>query len=162
MKVSLWTKTALLAALLALVPVSHNGCINEPVNEDYFLDINKVNGKNKPAPAPVIDTITWDGSRITIDFTSTTAVGTIDPDSGTADNLFYLFYWSSGDPANFADESLYYDELYFLGYITHADLGGVMIITVNPGEYRGRIYFWMTAHDGGRESDHSTAKYIDI
>lgn len=152
-------KCVILAAAMALLPLAHSACVNDPVGEDYFLDIEKVNGKNKPAPVPVIDSVTWDGSRITIDFTGTT---TIDPDTGVADNLFYLFYWSSGDPANFGGESLYYDELYYIGYVAHADLGGSMIITVNPGDYRGRIYFWMTAHDGGRESDHSSVRSIDI
>jgi hypothetical protein len=152
-------KSALLAALVALLAVSHNGCIDDPVGEDYFLDINKVKGMNKPAPAPVIDSVTWDGSRIVIDFSGTV---TIDPDSGSADNLFYLFYWSSGDPALFTDESLYYDELYYAGYVAHADLGGVKKVNVNPGDYRGGIYFWMTAHDGGRESDHSAVVFITI
>jgi len=159
MKASVRVKTAVIAAIIALLPVAHNGCINEPVDEDYFLDINKVKGMNKPAPAPVIDTVTWDGSKIIVDFTTTS---TTDPDSGAADNLFYLFYWSSGDPALFTDELLYYDELYYIGYIAHADLVGVKKINVNPGNYRGRIYFWMTAHDGGRESDHSNVVFIDI
>jgi hypothetical protein len=159
MKAPVLKKSAVIAAFIALLAVAHNGCINDPVDDDYFLDINKVHGKNKPAPVPVIDTLTWDGARIIVDFTSTS---TIDPESGVEDNLFYLLYWSSGDPANFADESLYYDELYYLGYVAHADLGGVKKVNVNPGSYRGRIYFWMTAHDGGRESDHSMAKYIDI
>ena len=114
---------------------------------------------NKPGPAPVIDSVTWDGSKLIVDFTATS---TIDPDSGAADNLFYLFYWSSGDPALFTDETLYYDELYYIGYIAHADLGGVKTVNVSPGEYRGGIWFWMTAHDGGRESDHSNAVFISI
>ncbi len=159
MRTPMKLQCVILAAAVALLPLVQSACVHDPVGDDYFLDIEKVNGKNKPAPAPVIDSVTWDGSRISIDFTSTS---TIDPDTGVADNLFYLFYWSSGDPANFNSESLYYDELYYIGYVAHADLGGSMIITVNPDDYRGRIYFWMTAHDGGRESDHSNVRLIDI
>lgn len=159
MKAPARIKTAVIAALITLLPVAHNGCIDEPVDDDYFLDIGRVRGINKPSPAPVIDSVTWNGSEIIIDFTSTS---TVDPDTGTADNLFYLFYWSSGEPALFPSELLYYDELYYIGYIARADLGGSMDINVDPGDYRGGIYFWMTAHDGGRESDHSNVVFISI
>ena len=151
-------KTALIAALLSLLCVAHNGCVNEPVDEDYFLDINKVKGVNKPEPAPVISAVTRDGNLLLVDFNGTAS---IDPDTGTADNLYYLFYWSSGDPALFTEELMYYDELYYVGYVSHADAAGDMEVVVNPGDYRGRIYFWMTAYDG-RESDHSNVFFIDI
>ena len=32
--------------------------IKEPVDEDYYYDIDKIKGKNKPEPPPVIDIMT--------------------------------------------------------------------------------------------------------
>ena len=134
-------------------------CVQDPVDDDYFLDIDRVNGRLKPEPAPVIDDVTQSGSEIIVDFASTV---TIDPDTGVETGLYYILYWSSGDPAFFDEESMYYNERYFLGYVKYADLGGVKIFQVDPGGYHGRIYFWMTAYDGGRESDHSNVVFIDI
>lgn len=133
-------------------------CIHEPVDEDYYLDIEKVHGKNKPAPPPVIQNITRE-DVIVIDFSGT---ATIDPDTGTADGLYYLVYASADDPAHFSSELQYYDGLYYLGYVAHKDLNGDFTIRVDVGNYRGDAYFWMTAYDGGRESDHSNVVYILI
>lgn len=155
-----WKTSAMLACFLAIGAMSvYTACIQDPVDDDYFLDIDRVKGGLKPEPAPVINSVTQSGDDINIDFSGTT---TTDPDTGSDENLTYLFYWSSGNPVEFSEESLYYDERYFLGYVEHADLGGVKIVSVDPGGYTGRIYFWMTAYDGGRESDHSNVISIDI
>ncbi len=145
-------------SLLATLLLSGIACIHEPVGDDYYLDIEKVHGKNKPEPPPVIKNITRDGV-ILIDFSETK---TIDPDTGTADGLYYLVYASADNPANFSSELQYYDGLYYLGYVAHADLKGDYTIRVDIGNYRGDAYFWMTAYDGGRESDHSNVVYILI
>ncbi len=155
-----WKTSALLAFFLTIGAMSvYTACIQEPVDDDYFLDIDRVKGGLKPGPAPVIDSVAPSGDDIIIYFSSTT---TKDPDTGSDENLMYLFYWSSGNPVDFSEESLYYDKRYLLGYVEHADLGGVNTVSVDPGEYTGRIYFWMTAYDGGRESDHSNVVFIDI
>lgn len=133
-------------------------CIHEPVNEDYYLDIEKVRGKHKPAPPPLIKSITQE-DVVVIDFSGT---ATIDPDTGTADGLYYLVYASAVDPANFSSELQYYDGLYYIGYVAHKDLKGDFTMRVNITNYRGDAYFWITAYDGGRESDHSNVVHILI
>ncbi len=139
--------------------------VHEPVDEDYFNDINKVLGKNKPAPPPVIDGLTLNGRLVEVNFAST---ATIDPDSGGSSNLFYLFYVSTEDPAGFEDPRSFYDEYYYIGYIEHdraVTLGKKVNVLIDEevGEdYHGRIYFWITAIDEGRESDHSNVAAIDV
>jgi hypothetical protein len=133
-------------------------CIHDPVDEDYYLDINKVHGIQKPEPPPVINTIVQQ-DVIVIDFSGTT---TIDPDTGNADGLYYLVYASQDNPAYFSSELMYYDGLYYLGYVAHQDLTEGLRVRVDVGDYRGDAYFWMTAYDGGRESDHSNVVYILI
>jgi hypothetical protein len=143
---------------------------HDPVSEDYYLDINKIKGGEKPSPPPVISSVTSvpdteTGVNITIDFNGT---ATIDPDTGSADNLFYLFYITPDDPSLFSDESSYYDYWYLFGYVSHAELvysgGGTMTtsIIIEHITYHGRLYFWMTAFDDGRETDHSAVVYLDI
>jgi len=151
-----------LSSLVVLSALFAFSCAHEPVPEDYYLDISRVRGGEKPAPAPCIDKAEMGGADIIIDFNCTKTAGTVDPESGTADNLYYLFYWSSGNPSLFTSELSYYDELYYLGYVAHADVASDMKVSVDPGEYRGIIYFWMTAHDGGRESDHSNVVNITV
>jgi hypothetical protein len=133
-------------------------CIHDPVDEDYYLDLQKVHGIQKPEPPPVINTIVQQ-DVIVVDFSGTT---TIDPDTGTADGLYYLVYASQNNPADFSSELMYYDGLYYLGYVAHQDLTEGLRVRVDVGEYRGDAYFWITAYDGGRESDHSNVVYILI
>lgn len=144
--------------LLLAFLLCQTACIHEPVGEDYYLDIEKINGKNKPGPPPVIQSVSMT-DVILIDFTGT---ATIDPDTGTADGLYYLVYASAENPANFSSELQFYDGLYYLGYVAHEELEGDFTIRVDVGSYRGDAYFWMTAYDGGRESDHSNVVYILI
>ncbi len=146
-------------ALALLIVPSGFSCAHDPVSEEYYLDIGRVRGGEKPSPPPCIDGAVMDGTDIAIEFNCTR---TIDPDTGNADNLTYVFYWSSEDPALFPGELSYYDELFYLGAVAHADAGPDMKVRVNPGGYRGVIYFWMTAHDGGRESDHSNVVHIAV
>ncbi len=133
-------------------------CAHDPVDEDYFMTLDRVRGGDKPAPAPVIKSIAQSGEYVVFDFSDTT---TVDPDTGSAAGLYYLFYGSTSDPALFEDPLLYYDGLYYLGYIEHARLT-TLVVTVLIGDYHGPAYFWMSAHDGGRESDHSNVIYIAL
>lgn len=133
--------------------------INEPVDEDYFNDLDRIKGGQKPTPAPIIDSVTatYDAPsglyEIEIDFKNTT---TTDPDTGTADNLRYYIYYSFTDPLEFASESEYYDETRRLGYIDQSTFGTDPKIVYITSEPLGRtVYFWITAYDGGRESDRS-------
>ncbi len=106
----------------------------------------------------MIKSITPSGEYVTFDFSDTT---TVDPDTGSAANLYYLFYGSSSDPSLFEDPLLYYDGRYYLGYIEHARLTS-LVVSVLIGDYHGPAYFWMSAYDGGRESDHSNVIYIAL
>lgn len=140
--------------------------MNEPVEEDYFNDIDRVKGREKPVPAPVIDdiTATYDTEDniyiIEIDFSSTQ---TKDPDTGTNEYLRYYLYYSFEDPADFDEENDYYDETRFLGYIDESDFEtSVKKIIIIAEVLNLRVYFWITAKDDGRESDHSNVDFIDI
>ncbi|MCX7678154.1 MAG: hypothetical protein N2316_02950 [Spirochaetes bacterium] len=133
-------------------------CVHDPVDEEYYLDINRIKGKNKPQPPPVITTISQVGNEIIIDFSGTT---TIDPDTGSAENLYYLFYAAFENPEFFYDERMYYDSLYYVGFVAHKDLVTYRV-RIDVGNYTGDTYWWMTAYDGGRESDHSNVAYIRI
>jgi len=140
--------------------------INEPVEEDYFNDIDRVKGREKPFPAPVIDdiTATYDTEDnvyiIEIDFSSTQ---TIDPDTGTNEYLRYYLYYSFDDPAGFADEKDYYEETRLLGYIDESQFEtSEKKIMLTAEVLNRRVYFWITAMDDGRESDHSNVDFIDI
>jgi hypothetical protein len=154
--------------LMALVLFTALSCgINEPVDDDYFDDINRIKGRQKPTPKPVINTViaTYDPPsglyEIEINFDGT---NTIDPDTGTADNLRYYIYYSFTDPLEFESESDYYDKTRLLGYIDQSAFGGGLKIVYIYSEPLGRrVYFWITAYDGGRESDKSGEhKFVDI
>lgn len=133
------------------------GCLHEPVDEEYFNDISKVKGGQKPTP-PVNLSMTIDNHIITLQFKTDTGA-TYDPDTGSNENLYYLVYISATDPANFTDPKLYYDIRYYVGYVAETDYEpGVdpKAVTIQvSSSYHGPVYVWMTSHDGGRESDHS-------
>jgi len=91
------------------------GCLHEPVDEDYYNDISKVKGGQKPTP-PVDLSINIIEHTITLQFyTDKLDNGnliTYDPDTGSNENLYYLVYISAENPANFTDPKLYYDIRY--------------------------------------------------
>jgi hypothetical protein len=157
--------------IICLLTVQGLSCsFHDPVSEDYYFDTSKIKGGEKPSPPPVISAVTaapnqQTGVDIKIDFSGT---ATIDPDTGSADNLYYLFYISAEDPSLFTNEGSFYDNWFLYGYISHADLlyigGGIMATSVVLEQivYNGRLYFWMTAVDEGREADHSAVVYIDL
>ena len=145
------------------------GCLHEPVDEEYFNDISKVKGGQKPTP-PVDLSIKIENHTITLSFyTDKRENGdliTYDPDTGTNEHLYYLVYISTTNTALFSDPKLYYDIRYYVGYVAETDfLEGVDPKDVRikiSSSYSGPIYVWMTSHDGGRESDHSDVVYGEI
>ncbi len=138
------------------------GCLHEPVDEEYYNDLAKIKGGQKPTP-PVDVSITINGHTIELSFYTDKVdngnLVTYDPDTGTNENLYYLVYISTTDPALFTDPKLYYDIRYYVGYVAESDFeAGIdpKEITINvSSSYRGHVYLWVTSHDGGRESDHS-------
>ena len=158
-------KSLILICCILLVVLFACG-MHDPVDEDYFNDIDRIKGREKPVPAPVIDdiTATYDAADniyiIEIDFTSTQ---TEDPDTGTNEYLRYYLYYSYDDPADFNDESEYYDKTRFLGYVDESDFETAeKKVLVIAGVLNRRVYFWITAKDDGRESDHSNVDFVDI
>jgi hypothetical protein len=156
--------------ILLLIPLALAALfcgINEPVDGDYFNDLDRIKGGEKPTPEPIIDSVTatYDDSsglyEIEINFDSTF---TTDPDTGTADNLRYYIYFSFTDPLEFESESEYYDETRRLGYIDQSDFGtDPKIVYIYTEPLGKRVYFWITAYDGGRESDYSKEHmFVDI
>lgn len=139
----------------------------DPVEENYFDDINKVKGKYKPDPAPALDSINYSynaperANEIVLNFSSTT---TVDPDTGTNADLVYFFYYSHDDPAGFPDPGDFYDVTYYIGFTPESDFSGSPVVREVSvlSRYAGRLYFWITAYDGGRESDHSSVLYVDL
>ena len=142
-------------------------CVNDPVDENYFNDIDRIKGGEKPTPEPILDgvTATYDAPsglyEIEIDFDSTF---TTDPETGTADNLRYYIYYSFTDPLEFESESEFYDKTRLLGYIDQSAFGTDPKIVYVYSEPLGKtVYFWITAYDGGRESDRSEEHiFVDI
>jgi len=138
------------------------GCLHEPVDEEYYNDLSKVKGGQKPTP-PVDLSIVINENTITLQFyTDKLDNGnliTYDPDTGSNENLYYLVYISATDPANFNDPKLYYDVRYYVGYVAETDFEpGVdpKVVTIQiSSSYHGPVFLWMTSHDGGRESDHT-------
>ncbi|HXK65857.1 MAG TPA: hypothetical protein PK348_06290 [Spirochaetota bacterium] len=162
---SLNNKTIVL--LLAIVLAT--GCLHEPVDEEYFDDLSRVKGGQKPTP-PVDLSMTINNYIITLSFyTDKIDNGqllTYDPDTGSNENLYYLVYISATDPAQFSDPKLYYDIKYYVDYRAETDFEeGVdpKVVTIQiSSSYHGPVYVWMTSHDGGRESDHSEVVNGDI
>lgn len=156
----------LTACLLVITVAVMTGCVDDPVPPDYYNDIDRIKGGEKPDPPPVLDSIsvdplTGDGYPVIIYF-STGAV--VDPEPGGNASLSYFFYASTSDPGNFDDPSDYYDEYYYIGYTTEAEMGPDpkdVTVYVSP-DFSGEIWFWITAYDGGRESDHSNVDSVII
>jgi hypothetical protein len=100
------------------------GCLHEPVDEEYYNDLAKIKGGQKPTP-PILNynsqqSLTIEGHTITLKFWTDTGE-TYDPDTGTNENLYYLVYISATDPALFTDPKLYYDIRYYVGYVAETD-----------------------------------------
>ncbi|HQO02317.1 MAG TPA: hypothetical protein PLI62_08615 [Spirochaetota bacterium] len=133
-------------------------CADDPVDRDYFMNPELVKGGAKPAPAPVIAALSENGDYVVVDFTGT---ATVDPDTGLSTELVYLFYGTTTHPDSAGNRADYYDDYYRLGSIKHSGLTELKV-AVYVGSYTGRAYIWMTAHDGGRESDHSNVMEIDL
>lgn len=139
------------------VIVLATGCLQEPVDEDYYNDLSKVKGGQKPTP-PIELSMSIDNHVITLKFKTDTGA-TYDPDTGSNENLYYLVYISAENPAHFTDPKLYYDIQYYIGYVAEKDFEpGVdpkIVYIQISSSYHGVVYLWMTSHDGGRESDHT-------
>lgn len=146
------------ATIAMVVFAAFISCVQDPVGDDYFLDPGRVKGGEKPSPPPVISSIVRSGEFVVIDFTTT---ATIDPDTGSSGNLFYLFYGATQDPESLCDPLRYYDERFYLGYVEDAKAPGKTVF-VEIGDYTGNAWFWMSAHDGGRESDHSNVFAVTL
>lgn len=138
------------------------GCLHEPVDEEYYNDLAKVKGGQKPTP-PVDISISIIDHTIELTFYTDKVdngnLVTYDPDTGSNENLYYLVYISATDPTYFSDPKLYYDIRYYVGYVAEKDfeaVPGPKVVTIKiSSSYHGPVYLWMTSHDGGRESDHS-------
>ncbi|MEW6525474.1 MAG: hypothetical protein AB1444_02245 [Spirochaetota bacterium] len=138
------------------------GCLQEPVDEEYYNDLAKVKGGQKPTP-PVDITMTINNHVITLSFYTDKMdngqLRTFDPDTGSNENLYYLVYISGTNPAQFGDPKLYYDIKYYVGYVAESDfepgLDPKSVTIQVSSSYHGPVYLWMTSHDGGRESDHT-------
>ena len=150
------------STIFFLAIVLATGCLHDPVGEEYYNDISKVKGGQKPTP-PVDISISIAGHKITLTFYTDKLVNgnlvTYDPDTGTNENLYYLVYISATDPALFSDPKLYYDIRYYVGYVAETDfepdVDPKSVYIDVSSSYHGPVYLWMTSHDGGRESDHS-------
>ena len=126
--------------LLFMLLVFMSCAFEDPVDSDYYMDVDLIKGKNKPG-VPSIQEISVCENDVQITFT-----GTTDPDG---DEITYLFYYSFENPENFSDGSEYYSILRLFGYAE--DEGSISVrFTLD-----GLVYLWITAFDGGRESDHS-------
>ncbi|HDP80110.1 MAG TPA: hypothetical protein ENN21_04630 [Spirochaetes bacterium] len=137
--------------------------VESPVEGDYFNNLSRIKGGEKPTPPEIQGVTLLAGRELQITFTSAPAN---DPDTGTNDNLLYFVYYADGDlPPDFSDESYYYSEEYYLGYVRESDwIGDPKDITgIYVSEaFAGRLHFWMTSWDGGRESDRSNFGSVDI
>lgn len=132
-------------------------CVNDPVGEDYFNDTAKIKGGEKPSE-PVILEYSQCEYDVTFTFCCKTEVqgeDTVclnDVDScGTdadGDVLTYYLYVSDIDPAEL-DESDFYN-LYFL--YNEVSISEPLTITSSSDTV---FHFWLTAWDGGRQSDKS-------
>ncbi len=134
-------------------------CLNDPVGEDYFNDTSRIKGGEKPdTPAIWIDTSdpvypNQCENQVTFKFCCNESGACInDADSCGTDaegneQSFYL-YASSADPSGFEPSDFF--NLYYL-------YGEVLITEDMTITYNGSatFYFWLTAWDGGRQSDQS-------
>ncbi len=105
-------------AIFFLAIVCCIGCLHEPVDSDYYDDLSLVKGGEKPTP-PVDLSLTVADHKVILQFyTDRLDNGnpvTYDPDTGTNENLYYLVYIASQDPATFDDPELYYDNTLLSG-----------------------------------------------
>jgi len=131
-----------ISIIILLNLISFACSFNEPVNKEYFNDINKINGGLPPSPPPSL-TVSSCIAGATIQFTPS-----FDPEG---QDLFYLVYATRTNPSNFI-ETEFYNPLYYYGYIT----GTTQFLIDESGTY----YLWMTSYDGGRESYHSNVLLI--
>ncbi|TAL39190.1 MAG: hypothetical protein EPN93_02295 [Spirochaetes bacterium] len=166
-------KTDLTIFAVFLLVIALSGCsIDSPVGEEYFNDLDKVDGGEKPGPPNLLSASVLD-DKLTLTFNTDPTDGipvpveTLDPETGTNDNLYYLVYYWDQDPATGLSEPEYYSVLYYIGYVRESDYTdpdttnkGVTFF-VNPA-FSGRLWFWMTSYDGGRESDHSNVEFVDV
>ena len=98
--------------------------------------------------------------EIVINFSCT---NTIDPDLGSNQNLIYNIYASLTNPNEFQNGEEWYYELRYLVSVAQTDLPGDEKIVIFYLEKMGETaYFWITASDGGRESDHSNSIGVGI
>jgi len=125
-------------------------CFSDPVHEDYFFDLSKIKGGNKP-DSPVIVSLESCENSVTINFTGSD--GDVDVDG---DSLIYVICYSADNPENFSDDKEYYNPLRVVAAVNSAD--PVELYSRNGGTF----YFWLTAYDGGRESDHSNVLSITV
>jgi hypothetical protein len=129
-------------------------CAEEPVADDYFLDPDRILGKNSPLSPVIIGTESCFDSaaeryNLTIDFNdeNNTVVDGTGYDSD-GDRLIYMLFYSYTDPAGFSEDEYYSEERYCCYKADITPLQPVSHIS-------GNIWLWMTAYDGGRMSDRS-------
>ncbi len=164
----------LLSALLVAGMFVLCGCVDDPVAKDYYNDLDKIKGGQKPTPPVVgsinLEPLSGDGYPVVVEFSSDGndgpegPDGAYDPDSGTNNNLSYFIYGSTTDPASFGDPSGYYDDQYYIGYVTDVEAGDdpKEVTIYISSAFTGVIWFWITSWDGGRESDHSNVDSVTI
>ena len=134
-----------LSVLLAMIMCACN--FHDPVDDGYFSSLERIKGKNKPSTpfAPEIKSCEQSISVTLIDST--------DEDG---DDLTYIIYASKENPDTFD----------IAGYYNQALIAGVVANITEPVKFNatgsGTIYFWYTAFDGGRESDHSVVVPVSV
>jgi len=146
--------TWLLALTLVLFPA---GCINDPVDEDFFNDPSKVMGGFYKPCAPHLDTVSMDSCTINLNFSDpfeSNPAGQTCTDE-IYDNLYYLVYVTTVDPSSFDPEDFNSSD-YYVGYITSVEQ--ISFLNFLPDTY----YFWMIIWDGRFESDHSDILSVTV
>jgi hypothetical protein len=143
------------------------GCsVDSPVSGDYFNNLDKVKGGEKPDPPMLVGVAHPQADAITVTFN--TDLTKDPPVTGTNDHLYYLVYcWNENPVLEFDDEKEYYSADYYIGYVKESDydepddVDKEVSFSLNP-DFSGTLYFWMTSYDGGRESDQSNVVSITI
>ena len=144
-------------------------CLDDPVAEDYYNNINLIKGKTRPqAPCIAVNndetceyTVQFDvgclkdlnGTPTPDDESDDTCVYTVDDCESDSDGDFlnYYLYVTSDDPAPITDFD-YYSTLYLWM--------PVYLGVPNPNNKvtsssDATFYFWAASWDGGRLSNHS-------
>jgi len=163
----------MLIALAAALTLSGATCLDDPVAEDYYNNIDLIKGKTRPQP-PCIAVNTDETCEYTVQFdvgclkdlnitptpddeTDDTCVYkyTVDDEDcdfdSDGDPLLYYLYVSSSDPTGITDFD-YYSAFYLYNE--------VYLGVPNPNNKATAIsdntfYFWAASWDGGRLSNHS-------